>query len=72
MTKEQVLAILRKHFVGEINEDGKFRSAAQVNYDAVATEIISLYHTGQTDVVIDPKKEMLDGYNQEPVPGVTE
>ena len=59
MTKKQVLGILRKHFVGEIDEDGAFRSAPHVNYDAVATEIISLFHTGQTEVVIDPEKETL-------------
>ncbi len=65
MTKEQVMEILEKYescnFGGVVYKE---------DYDKMITEIISLHETGQTDVVIDPEKEMLDGYNQEPIPGV--
>lgn len=63
MTKEQVIEIFGKY------QEMSFGVSCD-DYDKVATEIMSLFHTGQTDVVIDPEKEMLDGYNLEPIPGV--
>jgi hypothetical protein len=68
MKKEQVLKILKKYQRGITgNWGGTIQVIANELFDDVATEIISLFQTGQSEVVIDSKKEMLDGYNQEPI-----
>lgn len=72
MTKKQVMEILKNNALSGKDDSGPYTAIFKDTFNKVATEIISLYHTGQSDVVIDPKKEMLDGYNQEPIPGVTD
>lgn len=85
MTKEQVIKIFKKHERAMFGKDCSCKlGVCAYCYETVATEIISLYQTGKTDVVIDPEKEtlkepvdprekeMLGGYNLEPIPGVNE
>lgn len=69
MTKEDIIVILKKY---QTTGSSGVPLITNGSLEPLAIEIVSLFHTGQTDVVIDPKKEMIDGFNQAPITGEPE
>ncbi len=67
MTKKQVMKILRAN--GANTACCGF-VMFEHDFDKVAAEIVSLHLTSISDMV-KAEQEMLDGYNQEPIPGMS-